>query len=364
MSDYDVAIVGASIAGCTAATLLGRQGARVALVESHSDPASYKRMCTHVIQASASPTIRRLGLLEELERVGVRESGVSIWSRYGWVCPSRAYMDEIDEEGVGLNVRRQTLDPMLREMAAETDGVDLVMGETATRLLRRGRRVSGIVTRPRDGAEREIRAKLVVGADGRNSGIAKLAGARAKKKRNNRFVYMGYYRDTALLTGSFPQMWFLDPDMAYAFPTDGGLTLLACVPHRKRLDEFKADPEGAMARTFEGSPTGPCSTRPSARARSSARSTCPTNGGGPPVRSSPWSAMPRSPPTRSGASAAAGPSRAASGWPRRSGRRWAARRRSTSRSAATRTGTAARWHCTTASAPPTRPGAASIRPKG
>ena len=166
-------------------------------------------------------------------------------------------MDEIDEDGVGLNIRRETLDPMLRAMAAETDGVDLVMGETATRLLRRGRRVSGIVTRPRDGAEREIRAKLVVGADGRNSGIAKLAGARAKKKRNNRFVYMGYYRDTALLTGSFPQMWFLDPDMAYAFPTDGGLTLLACVPHRKRLAEFKADPEGAMARTFEALPDGP-----------------------------------------------------------------------------------------------------------
>ena len=38
--DFDVAIVGASIAGCTAATFLGRQGARVALVESHSDPSA------------------------------------------------------------------------------------------------------------------------------------------------------------------------------------------------------------------------------------------------------------------------------------------------------------------------------------
>ena len=52
-------------------------------------------------------------------------------------------------------------------------------------------------------------------------------------------------------------MWFLDPDMAYAFPTDGGLTLLACVPHRDRLAEFKADPEAAMARVFEGLPEGP-----------------------------------------------------------------------------------------------------------
>ena len=93
-TDFDVAIVGASIAGCTAATFLGRQGARVALVESHSDPHSYKRMCTHVFQASASPTIRRLGILETLERAGARESGVNIWSRYGWISPSRAYMDQ------------------------------------------------------------------------------------------------------------------------------------------------------------------------------------------------------------------------------------------------------------------------------
>ena len=33
MPDYDVAIVGASLAGCTASTFLGRQGAKVALIE-------------------------------------------------------------------------------------------------------------------------------------------------------------------------------------------------------------------------------------------------------------------------------------------------------------------------------------------
>src|SRR4051794_23034997 len=140
-TDFDVAIVGASIAGCTAATFLGRQGARVALVESHSDPHSYKRMCTHVFQASAAPTLRRLGILEELERAGGRESGVNIWSRYGWISPSRAYMDRIDEDGVGLNIRRQTLDPLLRRMAAGTEGVELMMGHTATSLLRDGKRV-------------------------------------------------------------------------------------------------------------------------------------------------------------------------------------------------------------------------------
>ena len=113
-------------------------------------------------------------------------------------------MDRIDEDGVGLNIRRQTLDPMLRRMAAETDGVELMMGHTATSLLREGERVNGVVVRPREGDERELRARLVVGADGRSSGVAKIAGQKTKTRANNRFVYMAYYRDTPLMTGDSP----------------------------------------------------------------------------------------------------------------------------------------------------------------
>ena len=50
---FDVVVVGASLAGCTAATLYARQGLSVALVESHRDPAHYKRACTHFIQSTA-----------------------------------------------------------------------------------------------------------------------------------------------------------------------------------------------------------------------------------------------------------------------------------------------------------------------
>ena len=57
---YDVAVVGASIAGSTAATLLAREGASVALIERHSDPNAYTALCTHFIQPSAIPTIERL----------------------------------------------------------------------------------------------------------------------------------------------------------------------------------------------------------------------------------------------------------------------------------------------------------------
>jgi 2-polyprenyl-6-methoxyphenol hydroxylase-like FAD-dependent oxidoreductase len=142
-------------------------------------------------------------------------------------------------------------------MAADTGGVELMMGHTATALQRDGKRFGGVSVRDRDGRERELRARLVVGADGRGSGVAQMADLRSRAQPNNRFVYMAYYRDTPLATGDSPLLWFLDPDMAYAFPTDDGLTMLACVPHKDRLPEFREDAEGAMARTFEGLPDAP-----------------------------------------------------------------------------------------------------------
>jgi menaquinone-9 beta-reductase len=256
--DFDVAIVGASVAGCAAATFLGRQGARVALVESHSDPKAFKRICTHAIQSSAGPTLERLGLLDRSRELG-KQSELNAWSRYGWIAPSREYTKHLSSSSYyGLNLRRETFDPMLRELAANTRGVELMLGQTATALLREGRRTSGVRVQDRDGVEREIPAQLVVGADGRRSKVAEFAGHQTKLKANNRFAYYAYYRDTPLRTGSSAQVWFMDPDMAYAFPTDGGLTLLACLPHKDRLVSFKADPEAAMERVYRSLPEAPC----------------------------------------------------------------------------------------------------------
>jgi flavin-dependent dehydrogenase len=257
MDEYDVAIVGASIAGCTAATLLGRQGARIALIESHSDPKAFKRLCTHLIQPSATPVIERLGLLESVISAGGQPNEVFTWTRYGWFSLSREDSKPPASEYCGWNIRREAFDPMVRELAAGTQGVEMMLGHTATALLRDGERVSGVMVRERDGSEMEVRAKVVVAADGRGSQVAKLAGIPTKLKKNNRFIYFAYYRDTPIVTGSNPQIWLSDPDVAYAFPTDAGLTLLACMVHKDSLADFKDDAERAMERVFEHLPDAP-----------------------------------------------------------------------------------------------------------
>src|SRR5918994_1721296 len=132
-SDYDVAIVGASVAGCTAATLFARRGARVALIERRSDPNAHKVLCTHFIQPSAVPTIERLGLAPLIEDAGGIRNGIEMWTRWGWLSPP-------EDVPHGYNIRRQTLDPMLRRLAAQTPGVEFMPGQSASGLVKEGGR--------------------------------------------------------------------------------------------------------------------------------------------------------------------------------------------------------------------------------
>jgi menaquinone-9 beta-reductase len=247
---YDVAVVGASIAGGTAALLFAQAGLRVALVERSPDPNAYKKVCTHYIQASATPTLRRLGLVERMEAAGAVRNGVDLWTRWGWIRwrdPDRPH---------GYNIRRQVLDPMVRALAAETPGVDFFPGEAVESLVERGGRVAGI--RTRNGSRRHaIEARLTVGADGRSSSVARLAGLQTKVRANARFAYFAYYQDLPLPSGTHSMMWFLEPDIAYAFPNDDGQTILACMPVKSRLPEFRRDLEGSYRRFLEALPDAP-----------------------------------------------------------------------------------------------------------
>jgi flavin-dependent dehydrogenase len=83
-NNIDVIVVGASLAGCTAARLYAQQGLRVAVVEQQREAGAFKHLCTHFIQASATPVLKAIGLDELIEQArGVRNS-VDVWTRYGW----------------------------------------------------------------------------------------------------------------------------------------------------------------------------------------------------------------------------------------------------------------------------------------
>ncbi len=248
---YDAAVVGGSLAGCAAAISLGRAGLRVAVVEKQPDPKAFKRMCSHFIQASGVPAIERLGLMEPIEAAGGLRPRLRTWTRWGWIeaPPERAAR--------GVNLRREVLDPMVRSLAAETPGVEMLLGWSAKGLLREGDRCGGVRIGNRDGEERELRARLTVGADGRDSTLAELAGVPVRTYPHNRIAYGGYFEGPAPSFAPDGAVWFLDPHWAAAFPTDSGLTFYAAMPTKQRLPEFKREPEAALVRFVGDLPEAP-----------------------------------------------------------------------------------------------------------
>lgn len=248
---FDAVIVGGSLAGCTAAMLLGREGLRVAVVEKQPDPAAYKRMCSHFIQASGVPTIERLGLLGPVEEAGGVRSRIRAWTPEGWVVAPR------EKAGLCLNLRREKLDPMVREAAAATPGVELLLGRAAVALTESDSGFDGVVVRGTDGAEETLAARLVVGADGRDSKVAKLSRVREKTHPHGRFAYGAYFEGASPEGAPDGTIWMADPQWAAAFPTDEGLTFYAAMPTKDHLPEFKRDTEKALVDFVAAMPEAP-----------------------------------------------------------------------------------------------------------
>jgi flavin-dependent dehydrogenase len=257
--NYDVVVIGASVGGCTAAILYARNGLNVALVEKSTDLAHYKTVCTHYLQPAAVDTIRRLGLTELIEQAGGLRNDLEVWTEWGWIRGTNPA-----KPGHGYNIRRQTMDPILRRLAVETPGVSFHAGTSVCDLVRDvGGRVAGVVVENRTGRT-EFRTPLVVAADGRMSRLAQLAGIDAHVHENNRFTYFTYYRGVPLRAAVTSRYWHLHPNLAYAFRNDDDTTLLGIFLPRSELRAFKTDPMGNFRRFWDRVPDAPLigSTRP------------------------------------------------------------------------------------------------------
>jgi flavin-dependent dehydrogenase len=188
---YDVLVVGARCAGAATAMLLARAGARVLMVD-WAQPGT-DTLSTHALMRGGVMQLRTWGLLD---RIAAAETPAVQRTSF-------AYGDEeIDldiKPAHGVDAlyapRRTLLDRTLVEAAMHA-GVDV-------------RFVVGVVGLRRDGTGRVIgadlnvgeeftvpvEAGLVIGADGRHSSVARLAGARVQRESKHAsaaaYAYVG-----------------------------------------------------------------------------------------------------------------------------------------------------------------------------
>ena len=152
---------------------------------------------------------------------------------------------------------------------------------------RAGRPVTGVEAKAAAGSS-ALRAPLVIGADGRSSPVARALGAPTRVVDNERFCFFAYFRNVTFTWPGCGHLWLLEPEIAYAFPTDGDLAILTVSPPRSALAEFRVDTDGAFRRVLARCPDGPDLRAPSGcpstgacwRSRTSAARRCTRGGAG------------------------------------------------------------------------------------
>jgi 2-polyprenyl-6-methoxyphenol hydroxylase-like FAD-dependent oxidoreductase len=172
-SDYDVIVVGARCAGSPTAMLLARLGHRVLLVDRTHFPSD--TVSTHHLHQTATAALSRWGLLDRVAASGApatREIGFD-FEGIRFVGTPPAPTEGITE---AYSVRRRVLDTILVE-AAVLAGAELRDRFTVKDLEFEEGRVAGIRGRGRGGRHVVDRARVVVGADGLRSTVARLVEA-------------------------------------------------------------------------------------------------------------------------------------------------------------------------------------------
>ncbi len=168
---FDVAIAGAGLAGTSLAIRLARAGSNVVLIDAATFPRD--KLCGEFLSPECWGVIDRMGLVAAVERLGFDPI-----RRVRLTTPRGRVIDaEFAPEGrpPGIGISRSRLDNLLIE-TARASNVTVIEATRIVAPIEAENRVVGLIGRhPKDG-QVEIRARVVVAADGRYSSLVRQTG--------------------------------------------------------------------------------------------------------------------------------------------------------------------------------------------
>ena len=199
---FDVIVVGARCAGASTSLLLARKGLKVLMVDKVQFPKD--TLSTHFLWPRGASYLNRFGLLDSVREFSPTGTSVHVGIE-DFQMTSEVSLDHLtyrfeqlhgNSENLTqeyLSSRRYLLDDFLSQQAVLA-GVEFRPNFVVTGLIKDGDRVCGIKGRNSDGAEIRETAKVVIGADGKASTVARHVGAERREVRPAcSFAHFSYF---------------------------------------------------------------------------------------------------------------------------------------------------------------------------
>jgi 2-polyprenyl-6-methoxyphenol hydroxylase-like FAD-dependent oxidoreductase len=245
---YDAIIVGARCAGSPTAMLLARQGFKVLLVDRATFPSD--TISTHILWPHGAEILARWGLLGTLAATGAPPICRHMTFDVGPFALRGAIPDANDGMG-GFCPRRAVLDSILLNGAAEC-AVEVRESFTIDELLFEHDTVVGLRGHGKDSTPVEERARIVIGADGVNSFVAR--AVRAPEYDVRPVAACCYYSYFSGVPQDDLELYVRDHCAFGGAPTSDGLHLVMVNWPTRDFPAVRADIESHVWRALEMSP--------------------------------------------------------------------------------------------------------------
>jgi 2-polyprenyl-6-methoxyphenol hydroxylase-like FAD-dependent oxidoreductase len=245
---YDAIIVGARCAGSPTAMLLARRGFKVLLVDKATFPSD--TISTHILWPQGVEILGRWGLRQRLAAAGVPPICRRMTFDVGPFA-LRGTIPDANEGMGGFCPRRTVLDALLVNAAVES-GVDVREGFAVDELLVADETVIGIRGHTKGMTSIEERARVVIGANGVNSLVAR--AVRAPEYDTRPVAACAYYSYFSGMRQDDIEL-YVRPHLAFGgAPTNDGLHLVMVNWPTLDFSTVRSDVEGHVWRALEATP--------------------------------------------------------------------------------------------------------------
>ena len=247
-NQYDAIVVGARCAGSPTGMLLARKGYRVLVVDRATFPSD--TVSTHMVHPPGIDALEKWGLLDRLLATGCPP--IHTYS-FDFGPFTISGVPGTEKAPYAYAPRRTVLDDLLVNGASEA-GAEVREGFTVEEIVFEEGRASGIRGRDNEGRVISEQARVIVGADGRHSRVAKAVGSQQYNEKPPILAAYYSYWSGVPMDGRFEV--YSRPNRGFAaWPTNDDMTLVVGGWPMAEFEANKHDIEGNFLKMLDLAPS-------------------------------------------------------------------------------------------------------------